>query len=273
MKSVRFSNDGTQVATGGSDRNMFLWDLESSQELFRWSDHSGSVNAVRFNPGTKCKLIFKEILIIILEGLASCSDDKTIKIYDLRNNELLQHYNAHAGAVNMIDFHPSGFYMGSVSNDSKVKIWDLRKGTALFSLYGHSGAVQSITFSNAGDYFTTGGDDKMVLVWKSNFFRSNTTEQRAIKKKKRVVNNKLVTFPNKAVAESKELRMGVSQEEVNENNQTTYENIGITHMPKENPNKKYIELETDERVNRTLDTILTQLDKICVNMKVSILFS
>ena len=39
-------------------------------------------------------------------------------------------------------------------------------------------------------------------------------------------------------------------------------------MPEENPNKKYIELETDERVNRTLDTILTQLDKICVNMRV-----
>jgi centriolar protein POC1 len=116
--------------------------------------------------------------------LASCSDDKTIKIYDLRNNELLQHYNAHAGAVNMIDFHPSGFYMGSVSNDSKVKIWDLRKGSALFSLYGHSGPVQSIRFSNAGDFFSTGGDDKMLLVWKTNFFKSKTIEQNCITYKK-----------------------------------------------------------------------------------------
>lgn len=155
-------------------------------------------------------------------GLASCSDDKTIKIYDLRNNELLQHYNAHAGAVNMIDFHPSGFYMGSVANDSKVKVWDLRKGSALFSLYGHSGAVQSIKFSNAGDYFTTGGDDKMVLVWKSNFFKSNTTEQRAIKKKKRVVNNKLVSFPNKAVAETVEAQLGANTQEVAENDQVAY---------------------------------------------------
>ena len=202
--------------------------------------------------------------------MASCSDDKTIKIYDLRNNELLQHYNAHAGAVNMIDFHPSGFYMGSVSNDSKVKIWDLRKGTAMFSLYGHSGAVQSIKFSNAGDYFTTGGSDKMVLVWKTNFFKSITTEQRAIKQKKRVVNKKLVSFPNKAVAESTEAQLGVNNMEIEQNDQQTYQNVGITHMPKENPNKKYVELETDERINRTLDTILKQLDKIGVNMRVSL---
>lgn len=202
-------------------------------------------------------------------GLASCSDDKTIKIYDLRNNELLQHYNAHAGAVNMIDFHPSGFYMGSVSNDSKVKVWDLRKGTALFSLYGHSGAVQSIKFSNAGDYFTTGGDDKMVLVWKSNFFKSNTTEQRAIKKKKRVVNNKLISFKNKVVSESIGQNLGVDNQQLDQTNSVAYENVGVTHMPASNPNKKYIELETDERINRTLDTILGQLDKICVNMRVS----
>jgi len=121
--------------------------------------------------------------------LASCSDDKTIKIYDLRNNELLQHYNAHSGAVNMIDFHPSGFYMTSVSNDAKVKVWDLRKGAALYSLFGHSGSVDSVKFSNAGDFFCTGGEDKTVLVWKSNFFESQTTEQRAIQPKKKVIRN------------------------------------------------------------------------------------
>lgn len=169
----------------------------------------------------------------------------------------------------MIDFHPSGFYMGSVSNDSKVKIWDLRKGAALYSLYGHSGSVQSIKFSNAGDYFTTGGDDKMLLVWKTNFFKSNTTEQRAIKPKKTIINNKLVTFPNKAKAETIEEELEVDVQDISENNQKVYANVGVTSMPLENPNKKYIELETDERINRTLDTILSQLDKICLNMRVS----
>ena len=93
-------------------------------------------------------------------GFASYSDDKTIKIYDVRSNQLLQHYNAHKGPVNEISFHPTGYYMASCSTDAKVKIWDLRKGKALYSLYSHSGSVNSVDFSFAGDYFATGGDDK-----------------------------------------------------------------------------------------------------------------
>ena len=172
----------------------------------------------------------------------------------------------------MIDFHPSGFYMGSVSNDSKVKIWDLRKGSALFSLYGHSGPVQSIKFSNAGDFFSTGGDDKMLLVWKTNFFKSKTIEQNCITyKKQSVVSNDTVTYPKKVVAESAEEQLQVEEGEQQTNNHSIYQHVGVTHMPKENPNKKFIELETDERINKTLDTILSQLDKICVNMRVRIL--
>ena len=49
----------------------------------------------------------------------------------------------------------------------------------------------------------------MLLVWKTNFFKSNTTEQRAIKPKKTIINNKLVTFPNKAKAETIEEELEV----------------------------------------------------------------
>lgn len=148
----------------------------------------------------------------LILGLASCSDDKTIKIYDLRSNQILQHYNAHAGAVNQISFHPSGFYLGSVSNDSKVKIWDLRKGEALFSLYGHNGSVKAINFSHAGDYFTTGGDDRMLLIWKSNFFNSNSKESKQIKKKKKYTpNGKVITFPQKATLETQSFSQTIPQ--------------------------------------------------------------
>jgi centriolar protein POC1 len=100
--------------------------------------------------------------------IASGSMDKSIKIWDIRSQRLIQHYDAHSSQVNEIDFHPNGRYLLSSSNDSTLKIWDLRQGHILYTLYGHEGSSTSASFSPCGDYFTTGGSDAVVMVWKSN---------------------------------------------------------------------------------------------------------
>ena len=99
----------------------------------------------------------------------SGSQDKKIKIWDVRSKRLIQHYDAHADTVNQIAVHPSGFYMLSASNDAKVKVWDLRQGRLIYTLYAHDGASTAVSFSAGGDYFVSGGVDNRVLVWKSNF--------------------------------------------------------------------------------------------------------
>ena len=117
-------------------------------------DHEGGVNSVKFHPDGTC--------------VASGSQDKTVKIWDIRSQRLIQHYDAHSAEVNEIGFHPNGRYLLSSSNDSTLKIWDLRQGHILYTLYGHEGASTSAAFSPCGDYFTTGGQDSVVMVWKSN---------------------------------------------------------------------------------------------------------
>ena len=91
-----------------------------------------------------------------------------MKIWDIRSQRLIQHYDAHSGDVNQIDFHPNGRYLLSASTDSTLKIWDLRQGHILYTLYGHEGASNAVSFSPSGDYFSTGGADSVVMVWKSN---------------------------------------------------------------------------------------------------------
>lgn len=112
------------------------------------------MNSVRFHPDGTC--------------VASGSSDKTVKIWDIRSQRLIQHYDAHSAEVNEIDFHPNGRYLLSTSHDSTIKIWDLRQGHILYTLYGHEGASTTAAFSPCGDYFTTGGADSVVMVWKSN---------------------------------------------------------------------------------------------------------
>lgn len=254
------------VASGGTDRVVNLWDVETSQKIIDLNDHIGNINAVRFLPESNC-------ILILTEGLASCSDDKTIKVYDLRSNQLLQHYNAHKGRVNEISFHPTGLYMASCSDDSKVKIWDLRKGKALYSLYSHTGSVEAVDFSFAGDYFATGGDDKNLLLWKSNFYDSKTRENNSIPPKTKVVNEKVVKFSSK-VEHASVLESPVEEgADGNLPSQVlTMYDTRISGVEDTN-NLNVIEVGADEKINSNLDKIMSQMDKLFIMLKVKTIHS
>lgn len=115
------------------------------------------MNAVAFHPDGTC--------------VAAGSADRTVKLWDLRSNALLQHYPAHGDAVTGVSFHESGNYALSSGMEGSLKIWDLREGQLLYTLHGHQGAVTSSCFAPKGGYFGSGGEDKMVMVWKSSLER------------------------------------------------------------------------------------------------------
>lgn len=105
--------------------------------------------------------------------VASCSVDKTIKLWDVKSHQLIQHYPAHSESVTSISVHPSGNYLLSSSLDSKLKIWDLREGRLLYTLQGHEGAINSACFSADGHFIASGGADQLIMVWKSNLLGSS----------------------------------------------------------------------------------------------------
>ena len=135
-----------------------LWDVAHGENVQTYSDHTQGVNRVAFHPDGTC--------------VAAASQDRTIKLWDLRSkNSLLQHYPAHAAAVSDISFQESGNYLLSSGLDGTLKIWDLREGQLLYTLHGHQGKCTASAFAPQGGFFASGGEDKMVMVWKSNLSR------------------------------------------------------------------------------------------------------
>lgn len=66
--------------------------------------------------------------------VATCGADSKIKVFDLRANRLIQHYEAHEAPVTSIAMHPSGNFLLSSSNDGTLKVWDLFGGYIMYTL-------------------------------------------------------------------------------------------------------------------------------------------
>jgi WD40 repeat protein/TolB-like protein len=97
--------------------------------------------------------------------LASCSKDKTIRLWDVDKKKELKSLTGHKMGVNCIAFSPNGLLLASGGNDKKVIVWNLEKGTEEKVFTGHKRKVLAVAFSADGSLLASAGEDKIVKLW------------------------------------------------------------------------------------------------------------
>ncbi|NXP54950.1 WSDU1 protein, partial [Heliornis fulica] len=118
------------------------------------ADHSDDVNYCAFS--SSC--------------LATCSLDKTIRVYSLNNFDELPYspLRGHTYAVHCCCFSPSGHLLASCSTDGTTVVWDARDGRMLAVLEQPSGSpVRVCRFSPDSTYLVSGAADGSVVLWNS----------------------------------------------------------------------------------------------------------
>ncbi|NXP27261.1 COR2A protein, partial [Scytalopus superciliaris] len=126
--------------------------------------HKGNVLDIKWNP-------FNDFVI------ASCSEDRTVKIWDIPNHLLQRNITSpkkellgHSRRVGLIEWHPTaGNILFSSGYDYKVMIWNLDVQEAVISnpvkiLDVHTDVILSMSFNTDGSRLATACRDKKIRV-------------------------------------------------------------------------------------------------------------
>jgi len=154
---VALSSDGQFALSGGWDRTMRLWDLNTGATVRTFQGHSKDVFSVAFSGDNR--------------QIVSGSRDKSIKLWNtLAECKFTIQEDTHTDWVSSVVFSPSAKMPLIVSAgwDKLVKVWNLTDCKLRTNLVGHTGVVYVVCVSPDGSLCASGGKDGTAMLWDVN---------------------------------------------------------------------------------------------------------
>jgi WD40 repeat protein len=136
------------------------------------------------DPGGHQAIVRKVVFTSDEKYLLTCSDDKTVKVWDIATGECAKTFRGYIdegaeGKIFTIALSADDKYLavgGFIGDHSKgrtdtIRIYDFQTGQIIKLLKGHKDVINNLEFSPDGNYLASASADGTVIIWavKSNF--------------------------------------------------------------------------------------------------------
>ncbi|WP_071516540.1 hypothetical protein [Geitlerinema sp. PCC 9228] len=152
VNAIAILPDSNLAVTGGTDSNLYLWNLETGELVSQQEAHDNDITAIAYHRQSNL--------------LASASQDGTVKLWTPQNNQLSlqQTLTGHAGWVTAVAISSNGRRVIGGGSDTTIKVWDAATGGLQQTLTGHQSAVYDLAIASEGT-LASASQDKTIKLW------------------------------------------------------------------------------------------------------------
>ena len=112
--ALAFSKNGELLACGDADGTVYVWRIDSGEEVVSSKIHSASVNSIVFHPLEE-------------QTIVTASSDGSTKLFSIRSNRTIRDFKVmSAPLINAAVFLNSGKYVVTGASDGLIRVYDNR---------------------------------------------------------------------------------------------------------------------------------------------------
>eukprot|EP01111_Echinosteliopsis_oligospora_P004353 TRINITY_DN1699_c0_g1_i1.p1 TRINITY_DN1699_c0_g1~~TRINITY_DN1699_c0_g1_i1.p1 ORF type:complete len:546 (-),score=61.44 TRINITY_DN1699_c0_g1_i1:144-1781(-) len=152
---LKWSYDGQQLASGGNDNKLLIWDASSTAPVMRFSDHTAAVKAISWSPHQRGLL-----------ASGGGTADKCIRFWNTHTGVLLNCVDTGSQVCNLLwSKNVNELVSTHGYSQNQIVIWSYPSMTQAATLTGHTTRALYLAASPDGQMIVTGSGDETLRFW------------------------------------------------------------------------------------------------------------
>ncbi|KAL3645624.1 B-type cell cycle switch protein ccs52A [Castilleja foliolosa] len=152
---LKWSYDNRELASGGNDNKLFVWNKNSTQPVLKYCEHTAAVKAIAWSPH--------------LHGLLASGGgtaDRSIRFWNTTTNKRLSTVDTGSQVCNLAwSKNVNELVSTHGYSQNQIVVWKYPTMSKLATLTGHTYRVLYLAISPDGQTIVTGAGDETLRFW------------------------------------------------------------------------------------------------------------